>query len=223
MRSHRCRRAQLGLASTAAALILSAAALADERPPEVSPPSASDAAERQDDPAYDATLRALNERITSIKERIFNMKTRFLRSGQENQGIESRITDSRARLVHSNDMGAFFTLTAVTYHLDHRKIYFSDNGDGRLAKLPEFEVYNGSVLPGNHLLTVELTYRGQGAVFSYLDGYTWTVKSSYTFFAAKGRQTEVRAIGFERGGLGTALEDRPALKYEVKVNRTQGL
>ncbi|MBI5608276.1 MAG: dihydrolipoamide acetyltransferase, partial [Deltaproteobacteria bacterium] len=127
------------------------------------------------------------------------------------------IAESRAVLVHKNDMGNFFLLKEVTYFLDGKKIYYQDNANGLLSQRKEFEIYNGSVIPGNHSLSVEMVYQGNSDVFSYLKGYVFKLKSSYTFYATKGRITEVGIVGYERGGVGTDLEDKPYIKYEVKL------
>ncbi len=62
-----------------------------------------------------------------------------------------------------------------------------------------------------------MVYRGNSDVFSYLEGYVFKLKSVYTFYAQKGRVTEVSVIGYERGGIGTDLEDKPSIKYDVKL------
>lgn len=149
-----------------------------------------------------------------IKEKIFQTKTRLLLLKE--QILDNVIQESRAVLRHKNEMGSFFELTKVLYYLDGKKIYYQDNSNGLLHKRPEFEIYNGSIIPGNHSLTVELVYRGRSNLFSYLKGYVFKLRSAYTFYAAKGRITQVSVIGYERGGIGTDLEDKPYIKYEVK-------
>jgi len=149
-----------------------------------------------------------------IKEKIFQTKTRLLLLKE--QILDNVIQESRAVLRHKNEMGSFFELRKVLYYLDGKKIYYQDNSNGLLQKRPEFEIYNGSIIPGNHSLTVELTYRGRSDLFSYLKGYVFKLRSAYTFYAAKGRITQVSVIGYERGGIGTDLEDKPYIKYEVK-------
>jgi hypothetical protein len=56
-------------------------------------------------------------------------------------------------------------------------------------------------------------------VFSYLEGYKFTVSSSYTFSAEPGKVTTVKVVGYEKGGITTDLKDRPAVRYDVEVNR----
>lgn len=172
------------------------------------------ASERSGDARYEARLREIEERVVGIKERIFNTKTRLLLLKE--QILDNVIAESRAVLSHRNEMGSFFELDHVLYWLDGRKIYYQDNSNGMLTKRKDFEIYNGSIIPGNHTLNVELVYKGNSSVFTYLNGYTFKLKSSYTFYAAKGRITSVSIVGYERGGIGTELEDKPYIRYEVK-------
>ena len=74
--------------------------------------------------------------------------------------------------------------------------------------------------PEPNQIAVRLVYRGKGfGVFSYLEGYKFTVSSSYTFSAEPGKVTTVKVVGYEKGGLTTDLKDRPAVRYDVEVNR----
>jgi hypothetical protein len=174
---------------------------------------------RSGDAQYEGRLREIEERVVGIKERIFQTKTRLLLLKE--QILDNVIAESRAVLAHKNDMGSFFVLESVLYYLDGKKIYYQDNANGLLQKRNEFEIYNGSIIPGNHTLNVELVYRGASNVFTYLKGYVFKLKSSYTFYAAKGRVTAVSVVGFERGGIGTDLEDKPYIKYEVKQDQNR--
>ncbi len=166
------------------------------------------------DAQYETRLRTIEERVVGIKDRIYQTKTRLLLLKE--QILDNVIAESRAVLIHKNDMGSFFELQSVLYYLDGKKIYYQDNSNGLLNTRKEFEIYNGSVIPGNHALTVEMVYRGNSDLFSYLEGYVFKLKSAYTFYAARGRVTEVSVVGYERGGVATDLEDKPYIKYEVK-------
>lgn len=199
-------------AKPAAAAPAPAAAPAAAAPAKAAP--ATKPLARSGDAEYEARLRAIEEKVVGIKERIFQTKTRLLLLKE--QILDNVIAESRSVLLHKNEMGSFFELQSVLYYLDGKKIYYQDNSNGLLEKRREFEIYNGSIIPGNHALTVELVYRGNSALFSYLEGYVFKLKSSYTFYAAKGRVTQVDVVGFERGGVGTDLEDKPYIKYNVK-------
>jgi hypothetical protein len=206
-----------------------AAAPAPAAPATPAPAPAAPAAEpapatapQAGDAQYDAKLRNLEEKVVTIKERIFTTKTKLLLLKE--QILDNVIAESRAVLIHRNEMGSFFSLKEVVYFLDGKRIYYQDNANGLLDSRKEFEIYNGSVIPGNHALTVEMTYVGNSELFSYLKGYKFKLKSAYTFYAAKGRVTEVAVVGYERGGMGTDLEDKPYIKYDVKQiqNRKDG-
>jgi hypothetical protein len=131
-------------------------------------------------------------------------------------------TGSKAVLVHRNEMGSSFYLESVAYALDGAPIYTKVDVDGDLEKREEFEIFNGRVVPGNHQIAVQLTYRGHGyGLFSYLEGYKFKVQSSYTFSADPGKVNTIKVVGFEKGGLTAELKDRPAIRYDVDVQREE--
>jgi hypothetical protein len=79
-------------------------------------------------------------------------------------------------------------------------------------------------VPVQHQIAVRLVYKGRGyGVFSYLEGYKFTVTSSYTFNAEPGKVTNVKVVGYEKGGLTTDLKDRPAVRYDVEITKDAGL
>lgn len=166
---------------------------------------------------YKLQLRQLEERVADLKEKIFNSKSRLVLLKE--QILHNVIAEAKGVLNHRNRMGAGFTLEQVLYHLDGNKIYFQDNKNGVLDEQREFEIFNGNLLPGNHLVSVELVYRGDGGFFSYVDGYRFKISSSYTFYASKGRIVKVSIVGHERGGLTTSMEDKPYVSYEVEQFR----
>ncbi|MCX7808083.1 MAG: dihydrolipoamide acetyltransferase, partial [Deltaproteobacteria bacterium] len=93
--------------------------------------------------------------------------------------------------------------------------------EGPLGDQAEFEVYNGSIVPGDHNLTVNLEYRGHGyGIFSYLKGYRFRVRSSYTFNVPEGKSVTLRVVAYEKGGPTAPLEERPAVRY---LERIEGL
>lgn len=162
----------------------------------------------------DMRLRVLEEQVDELKERVYRSKSRLMLLRE--QVLHNAIAEARAMIVHENEMGAFFDLVEVLYFLDGERVFYRADQDGDLADLDEIEVFNGSVTPGNHILSVELVYRGDGGIFSYVDGYSFSVKSTYTFQAKKGRITRVGVVGYERGGITTELQDKPTVRYEVE-------
>jgi hypothetical protein len=169
--------------------------------------------------AYDLKLRGLEERVDELKEKIFRTKARILQL-QETVVTGSIGAGARAVLVHSNEMGGAFRLLSVQYALDAQPIFKKVDVDGDLDGLQDKEIFNGNIVPGNHNITVQMVYQGQGyGFFSYVKGYKFKVKSSYTFTAEEGKVITVKIVGFERGGVTTSLEERPAVRYDIQIEK----
>jgi len=127
------------------------------------------------------------------------------------------IAGSRAIIRHKNEMGSSFRLVKVSYAVDGAQIYSSSNEDN-LNEKREFDVFNGSIVPGNHTISTVMVFRGHGyGIFTYLKGYRFTVRASYTFTAAEGRQNVIITRAFERGNATTELKDRPAIKFQPTI------
>ena len=169
----------------------------------------------------DLKVRTLEERVSDLKEKIFRTKARLMNLQEMVIGGDIT-TGAKAVLVHRNEMGASFYLESVAYALDGAPVYSKADLEGDLAKREEFEVFNGRIVPGNHQVSVQLAYRGAGfGLFSYLEGYRFKVQSSYTFNAEPGKALTLTVVGFEKGGLTTELKDRPAVRYDVDVQREE--
>jgi hypothetical protein len=59
-------------------------------------------------------------------------------------------------------------------------------------------------------------------VFSYLRGYKFEVKSSHAFTVTEGKAIELEVIAWEKGGVTTPLEQRPAVRYVEKIKSGLG-
>jgi uncharacterized small protein (DUF1192 family) len=166
-------------------------------------------------------VRTLEERVADLKEKIFRTKARLMNLQEMVIGGDIT-TGAKAVLVHRNEMGSSFYLESVAYALDGAPIYSKVDVDGDLEKREEFEVFNGRIVPGNHQVSVQMVYRGHGfGLFSYLEGYKFKVQSSYTFNAEPGKAMTIKVVGFEKGGVTAELKDRPAVRYDVDVQREE--
>lgn len=167
---------------------------------------------------YAVRLRDLEQRINELKEQIFRSKARL--SLLAETVLEGVVGGGQAVIVHENRMSQSYKLVRVVYALDGAPIFTEADEEGSLDEQKEFEVYNGSISPGEHTLTVNLEYRGHGyGVFAYLKGYRFKVRSMYTFTVPEGRVATVHVVGYEKGGPTTALEERPAVRYVERVER----
>jgi len=185
-----------------------------QEPPPPQPEAGPPAAGVPGAPGYEVRLKSLRERVDDLKGRVFDSKTRLMILGE--QILNNLIAEARIVITHVNDASSMLTLEEALYFLDNQRIYYQMNQEGSLDKSKEFPIFEGSISPGNHILSVELVYRGNGKVFTYLSGYVFRVKSTFNFFASKGFETRVRSIGYEKGGLTTPLQDRPSVRFEVR-------
>ncbi len=195
-----------------------------ETAPEAKPPEAKPAAEPEQPPAggsHQVQLRGLEQRVNELKERIFRSKARL--NLLKETVLHGVIAGSRALIVHKNEMGSSFRLIKLVYAIDGAQIYAKADDSGALDEKREFEIFNGSIVPGNHTISVQMIFRGHGyGIFSYLKGYKFTVRSSHTFTAGEGRQTGITVKAYEKGNITTELKDRPAVKFDVNLFASGG-
>ena len=160
-------------------------------------------------------LKALEQRVNELKERIFRSKARL--NLLKETVLHGVIAGSRAIIRHKNEMGSSFRLVKVSYAVDGAQIYSSSNEDN-LNDKREFDVFNGSIVPGNHTISTVMIFRGHGyGIFTYLKGYKFTVRASHTFTSAEGRQNIVTVRAFEKGNATTEMKYRPAIKFETSL------
>ena len=220
-------RMRAAVAPLLAVLALALAPSAAARPAPAPDPSATPdpgspdaAAATPSDPnmpsgdAHDYKLRELEEKVIGLKEKVFRSKTRLLLLKE--RILNDVIAEAKVVIFHENDMGASLRPVQVLYHLDGEKIYFQDDSAKILEDQDSIEIFNQNLVPGNHVLAVEMVYRGDSAVFAYLKDYLFKLRANYTFYATKGKITTVRAIGYQRGDITYDLRERPSITFDVK-------
>jgi hypothetical protein len=168
---------------------------------------------------YAVRLRDLEQRIDALKEQIFRSKARLSLLAETVLG--GVVAGAQAVVVHENRMSSSYRLVKAVYALDGARLFSKADEEGSLGEQSEFEIYNGSIVPGEHNITVNLEYRGHGyGIFSYLKGYRFRVRSSYTFSAPEGKRMTIRVVGYEKGGPTAPLEERPAVRYIERLEGT---
>lgn len=179
---------------------------------------ASSSSATVDDSDYALRLRSLEERVNDLKERVFRSKARLILLRET--VLNGAISGAKAKIIHRNEMGSSFVLEQAAYSLDGAPLFNKTDPDGGLDDQERIELFNGSIVPGNHNLSVFLVYRGNGyGLFSYLKGYSFQIKSSHAFTAEEGKITTVKAVAYEKGGFTTDLKDRPTIRYDVEVKQ----
>jgi hypothetical protein len=182
-------------------------------------PAADSATEEMDAGTYAVRLRDLEQRIDALKEQIFRSKARLSLLAETVLG--GVVAGAQAVIIHENRMSSSYRLVKAVYALDGARLFSKADEEGSLGEQEEFEIYNGSIVPGEHNVTVNLEYRGHGyGIFSYLKGYRFRVRSSYTFSAPEGKRMTIRVVGYEKGGPTAPLEERPAIRYMEHLEGT---
>jgi hypothetical protein len=176
------------------------------------------------DETFELKAKTLEEQINDLKEKILRTKSRLLLLQEAMVGGTEVTSGAKAVLIHRNEMGSAFVLESVSYALDAAPIFTKVDVNGDLDKKEEFEIFNGRIVPGQHQINANLNYKGHGyGVFSYLEGYKFSLKGSYTFNAEPGKVTTVKVIGFESGNFTTDVKDRPKVRYEINTSKDQAM
>jgi hypothetical protein len=206
--------AQAGVAAQGDAGAAAQPAAAAE--PTAAPAAAADAGTTMSGEQYVVRLRDLEQRINELKEEIFRSKARL--SLLAESVLQNVVGGARAVIQHENEMGQSFRLVRAVYALDGAPILTRSDDNGSLADQHDFPVYNGQIGAGDHTLTVNLEYQGNGyGIFSYVKGYTFRVRSTQSFSVPEGKAIQIRVVGYEKGGPTTPPEERPAVRYIQRI------
>lgn len=168
-----------------------------------------------DGSTYAVRLRDLEQRIEELKEQIRRSHTRLSLLSDTIMG--SGGSGAYATIAFDNKMSGAFRLTRAVFVLDGAVQFNRADDSGALAEQKTIPIYRGSMPPGDHTLQVLLEFRGHGfGVFSYLKGYRFEVRSSHSFTIPQGKSLALQVVAYEKGGVTTALEQRPAVRYSEK-------
>lgn len=163
---------------------------------------------------YDMRIRELETRVDDLKEKVFQSKSRIVLLKET--VLSGNISGSRAIISHETQLGAAYDLVRVLYSLDGARVFNQTDKDGSLSDKKQFEIYNGSISPDNHKLSILLELKGSGfGVFSYMEGYKFRIKDSCQFKAQSGRNTLVEVELYDRGRGKYEYEERPAIRCTV--------
>lgn len=169
-----------------------------------------------DGATYQVRLRDLEARVDELKEQIRRSHTRLSLLSETILG--GGVGGARAEISFSNEMSSAFKLVRALFVLDGAVQYNKKDESGALAEQREIPIFTGSITPGDHTLQALVQLRGHGyGVFSYLRGYRFEVKSSHSFTVTEGKTIRLDVVAWEKGGVTTPLEQRPAIRYVEKI------
>ena len=168
-----------------------------------------------DGSTYVVRMRDLAQRIDELKEQIRRSHTRL--SLLSDTILSGGVGGARAEITFTNEMSSAFRLVRALFVLDGAVQYNKQDDTGVLAEQKSIPIFSGSIPPGDHTLQVLIKLQGYGyGVFSYLRGYKFEIKSTHSFTVAEGKTMRVEAVAWEKGGVTTPLEQRPAIRYVEK-------
>jgi hypothetical protein len=108
---------------------------------------------------------------------------------------------------------AMFQIMKISAFVDGRKVAVIDDKAVWEGK-PEIELWKGTLDAGEHVLTVEVAYHGNGHhVFSYFDKYHYDVRSSTQFRLDEGPRLQMMVDLIDKGGMNTSFEKRLLLTF----------
>lgn len=162
---------------------------------------------------YGDRLDNLQGEVDELKDKIFRSKARL--TLLKETVLKGVLAGSRVTLAHQNLMGSGFRLTRVVVSMDGAQIFAKSDETGSLDGEDELTVWDGNLPPGPHSVTVVLTYQGNGyGVFAYLNGYTFTSRSTQSFTAPENGALKLVSQGFEKGNMTTEMSERPAVNWQ---------
>jgi hypothetical protein len=168
-----------------------------------------------DGSTYVVRMRDLAQRIDELKEQIRRSHTRL--SLLSDTILSGGVGGARAEITFTNEMSSAFRLVRALFVLDGAVQYNKQDDTGVLAEQKSIPIFSGSIPPGDHTLQVLIKLQGYGyGVFSYLRGYKFEIKSTHSFTVAEGKTMRVEVVAWEKGGVTTPLEQRPAIRYVEK-------
>ena len=162
---------------------------------------------------YNIKLRNLEEKINSLKDKIFRSKQRL--AILQETVLSGSIAGARATIIHKNEVGRAFNLVSVVYYLDEAPVYKKIDKPEELEK-KEIVVFDGSVVPGPHHLSVYYVFKGRGYyIFSYMKGYTFKMKAGHSFNVDEGNLMEITVVPKDKGS-SVKVENRLMVSFDVK-------
>lgn len=156
-------------------------------------------------------IRALNQEIGVLKERVIEAKSRLLSYSQKvAQGFAS---GTQLYMKINNKLGRDFEIEKLSFFLDGHQVFTREFEAGE--EVDELLAYKGSVLPGRHRIDVDAILRGDDGLLDFNFKARLRLESGEYFAANEGKVVELDLVMFDRGGAFKAIESRPGLKFEI--------
>lgn len=173
------------------------------------------AAEKDDEQGYNLKLRALEEKIDSLKDKIFKSKQRL--AILQETVLGGTVGGSTVTVIHRNDAGSLFRLVSAVYYFDDKPIFKKVDLPEELEE-KEFQVYDTAVVPGPHRISVYYVFSGKGyGFFSYMKDYSVKISADHSFTLEEGDIVEVEVSAVDKGSMHN-FDNRIGVSFTVNKN-----
>jgi len=110
-----------------------------------------------------------------------------------------------------NDVGKKLRLVEARFTMDGEKlpVVLTSAEPGK-----SYVIVSGAVKAGPHVVSAQLTYRGDRGVFTYMKGYKLNVRSEQVLTAPADRTVNFTVVGRENRGLTVPLDRRVVVTVE---------
>jgi hypothetical protein len=164
--------------------------------------------------SFNVHLRDVQARTDEMKEGIRRIHTALQAMAERHMGSAEA---SPVELSFRNEMSGAFRLRRALFVLDG-VVQVNRADDDQLADDSRLPIFRGSLAAGDHTMQAVLSFQGSGqGVLTYLQAYTFEVKSSHWFTTHDGRPLTVTASAIEKGDVTTPFEQRPGLVWSERV------
>jgi len=121
------------------------------------------------------------------------------------------VPTTQATVSFRNDVGKKLRLVEARFTMDGADlpVVLTSADPGK-----SYVITSRSVIPGPHVVTVRLTYRGDRGVFSYMQGYKRNVQAQQLLTAPADRPVTFTGVGSEHKGMTVPLEKRVVVTVE---------
>ena len=168
-----------------------------------------------DEQGYNLKLRALEEKIDSLKDKIFKSKQRL--AILQETVLGGTVGGSTVTIIHKNDTGSLFRLVSAVYYFDDKPIFKKVDLPEELGE-KEIQVYDTAVVPGPHRISVYYVFTGRGyGFFSYMKDYSVKISADHSFTLEEGDIVEIEVAAVDKGNMYN-FDNRIGVSFAVNKN-----
>ncbi|MGF1509102.1 MAG: hypothetical protein ACFB9M_06320 [Myxococcota bacterium] len=167
-------------------------------------------------PEADGSIERLQQEIDLITSEIenANLEVDLLKD----TALSGEVGRTHGVIMHQNALGAGFRLERIQYVLDGKTLLDKRTEEFDLRRNKLLPIYTGFMSPGEHLVEVEAAVRsGTYGLFTYVEGYEFSVRSRYILKIREGRQNRLDVVFFQKDDISLPVQERLQIRYDLEV------